>query len=338
MNIKTILVTGGLGFIGSHTVVQLLSAGFQVIILDNLINSKKTVIDKIHAITKKKPIFFKGDIRDSVRLERIFREHSIDSVIHFAGLKAAGESVEIPLAYYDVNVLGTLNLLNEMSNSGVKRIVFSSSATVYGNPETVPISEGAQLRPKSPYGKTKLAIETILQDLYHSDNQWKIISLRYFNPVGAHESGLLGEDPCGVPNNLMPIISRVASKEYAKLKIYGNDYSTHDGTGVRDYIHVQDLACGHIAALNYLKDCSRPVSINLGTGKGYSVLDLIKVFEKVSGKNVPYEIVERRPGDIDTCFSDVQLAKKLLNWSANLDITRMCKDSWRWKQMNPSDY
>lgn len=335
---KTVLVTGGAGFIGSHTVVQLLNCGLQVVILDNLVNSKASVIDRIFAITKKMPIFIEGNIRDSRLLEKIFNEYQIDSVIHFAGLKAAGQSTQIPLMYYDANVLGTLTLLKQMSNSGVKKLVFSSSATVYGDPDIVPINETAHIRPKSPYGQSKLAIEIILKDLYKSDNEWAIISLRYFNPVGAHESALLGEDPFGIPSNLMPIVSRVASKKCPKLQIYGDDYSTPDGTGVRDYVHVQDLAMGHIAALNYLQECAEPIAVNLGTGNGYSVLELIHTYEKISGEIIPYEIIGRRPGDIGSCYADVRLAKIILNWSANLDLSRMCQDSWRWQIMNPNGY
>jgi len=332
MSMKTILITGGSGYIGSHTVISLLQAGMSVIVLDNLCNSKKEVVEKIEFITKKSICFIGGDIRDRATLKAIFKEHPIDAVIHFAGLKAVGESVAKPLEYFDNNVGGSLILFEEMSLANVKKLVFSSSATVYGDAKTMPISEGFPLQTLNPYGRSKLMVEDILRDLYHSDPQWRIVLLRYFNPVGAHESGLIGEDPAGPPNNLMPFVAQVVSGQQKELLVFGDDYPTKDGTGVRDYIHVQDLAEGHLAALQYLERESGLIAVNLGTGRGYSVFEMIDAFEKVASKKVPYKVVARRPGDIAVCYADPTLAKKLFSWEAKLDIDRMCQDAWRWQQ------
>lgn len=326
-----ILVTGGMGYIGSHTVVELLNAGYDVLILDNLSNSKASVLDRIEKITKKRPKFIQMDIRDADGLQGVFSEHSIESVIHFAGLKAVGESVANPLMYYEQNVGGTVALLQEMKNAGVKRLVFSSSATVYGDPHTVPILENFPLSATNPYGQSKLTIEHILRDVYTSDPSWHLAILRYFNPVGAHESGLIGEDPNGIPNNLMPFACQVLAGKLKELKVFGNDYPTPDGTGVRDYIHVVDLALGHIAALNALNGSKDLITVNLGTGQGYSVLDVIRNLSKASAKDIPYSIVDRRPGDIAQCYSDPSLAKQLLGWKAERGIAQMCADALRWQ-------
>ena len=331
-------MTGGAGYIGSHAVVQLLDAGHQVVTLDNLCNSKREVISRIETITGCRPEFIVGDIRDRDALRSLFGVHQIDAVIHFAGLKAVGESVAKPLKYYENNVSGSIVLLEEMARAGVKTLVFSSSATVYGDPATsvtnTPIREDFPLGATNPYGQSKLMVEAILADLYRADPSWAIARLRYFNPVGAHESGLIGEDPSGIPNNLMPFVAQVAVGKRPKLQVFGNDYPTPDGTGVRDYIHVDDLATGHLAALNALKDPGL-VTVNLGTGRGYSVLEMIEAFEAASGKKVPYDIVARRPGDIAACYADPSLAKELLGWEAQHDIDRMCADAWRWQAMNP---
>lgn len=332
---QQILVTGGSGYIGSHTVVQLLEAGAQVIVLDNLCNSKREVINRIEKITNRRPEFVVGDIRDRALLRAVFNNHRVDSVIHFAGLKAVGESVQKPLEYYDNNVSGSLILFEEMARAGVKSLVFSSSATVYGDPASVPITEDFPLKTTNPYGQSKLMVEDILRDLYKSDDSWKIALLRYFNPVGAHESGLIGEDPSGIPNNLMPFVAQVAVGKRAKLAVFGNDYPTPDGTGVRDYIHVDDLASGHLAAINALNKQGGLVTVNLGTGRGYSVLEMIEAFEKASGKSVAFEVINRRPGDIAACYADPVKAKELLGWVAQHDIDRMCVDAWRWQSMNP---
>ena len=334
LNQQTILVTGGTGYIGSHTVVQLLDAGTKVVILDNLCNSKREVINRIQNITSHRPEFIVGDIRDREILRSLFRAHKIGAVIHFAGLKAVGESVAEPLKYYDNNVSGSVVLFEEMARAGVKTLVFSSSATVYGDPATVPISENASLGATNPYGQSKLMVEAILADLHKADPSWAIARLRYFNPVGAHESGLIGEDPSGIPNNLMPFVAQVAVGKRPKLQVFGNDYPTPDGTGVRDYIHVDDLASGHLAALKALQQPGL-VTVNLGTGRGYSVLEMIRAFEAASGKKVPFDIVARRPGDIAACYADPSLAKQLLGWEARHDIDRMCADTWRWQSMNP---
>lgn len=335
---QKILVTGGTGYIGSHTVVQLLEAGAKVVILDNLCNSKRVVVNRIEQITGTPPEFIEGDVRDRVLLQSIFNSHRIDSVIHFAGLKAVGESVAKPLEYYDNNVTGSVVLLEEMAKAGVKSLVFSSSATVYGDPASVPITEDFPLKTTNPYGQSKLMVEDILRDLFKSDNAWKVAILRYFNPVGAHESGLIGEDPSGTPNNLFPYLAQVAVGKKEKIAVFGNDYPTFDGTGVRDYIHVDDLASGHLAAINTLEAQGGPITVNLGTGRGYSVLEMIQVFEKISGRQIPFEIVARRAGDIAETYAHSQKAKELLGWAAQFDIERMCADGWRWQSMNPMGF
>ena len=331
---QTILVTGGTGYIGSHTVVQLLDAGANVVILDNLCNSKREVVNRIEKITGRRPEFIMGDIRDRVALRSLFSVHKIDAVIHFAGLKAVGESVAEPLKYYDNNVSGSVVLFEEMARANVKALVFSSSATVYGDPASVPISENSPLGATNPYGQSKLMVEAILADLHKADPSWAVARLRYFNPVGAHGSGLIGEDPSGIPNNLMPFVAQVAVGKREKLAVFGCDYPTPDGTGERDYIHVDDLASGHLAALSALEKPGL-LTVNLGTGRGYSVLEMIKAFEAASGKKVPFDIVARRPGDIAACYADPSLAKSLLGWEAKWDIDRMCADTWRWQSMNP---
>ncbi len=331
---KTILVTGGTGYIGSHTVVELLQAGLEVVIVDNLCNSKEDVVDKIEQITGKRPVFYKCDINNAEALSKVFSAHNIDAVIHFAGLKAVGESVSVPLKYYNNNITGTIRLLEVMNIYGVKNIVFSSSATVYGNPKTVPIREDFEVGGcTNPYGKTKFFIEEILKDVYVSDKDFNISLLRYFNPVGAHESGLIGENPNGIPNNLMPYITQVASGIRECLNVFGNDYDTPDGTGVRDYIHVVDLAKGHLCALKKLYEVKHGVGIyNLGTGTGYSVLDMVKAFSEVLGRQLPYRIAARRPGDIATCYADPTLAEKELGFKAQYDLKKMCADSWHFQQ------
>jgi UDP-glucose 4-epimerase len=330
------LVTGGAGYIGSHTVVQLLNSGQEVMVLDNLSNSKFLAIDKIEKITRHRPKFVQGDIRDRNLLKKIFSDNLIQSVIHFAALKAVGESVSHPLNYYENNVSGTIILLEEMNHVGVKKIIFSSSATVYGNPHYLPCDELHPTSPTNPYGQTKLIIENILKDLVNADKNWSVGLLRYFNPVGAHISGLIGEDPSGIPNNLTPYISQVAIGKRQKLFIFGDNYDTIDGTGVRDYIHVEDLASGHLAALNYLNSNLGLFVVNLGTGKGTSVLELIKAFERASGKKIPYQVVDRRPGDLASVFAKTDLARELLGWTAIHDINQMCQDSWRWQSLNPN--
>lgn len=325
-----ILVTGGAGFIGSHTAVELLEAGKEIVVIDNFSNSKPDAIEAIKKITGKEFKFYEADYTDRIALERIFKENSIDSVINFAGYKAVGESVQKPLEYYTNNIYGALVLLDTMRKYGVKKFIFSSSATVYGDPEVIPITEDCKTGgTTNPYGSSKLFIEQILMDLYKSDNTWDIAILRYFNPVGAHKSGLIGEEPKGIPNNLMPYIARVAAGTLKELSVFGNDYDTHDGTGVRDYIHVVDLAKGHIKALEKLEKENTGLYIyNLGTGTGYSVLDMVKAFEKATGKDVPYKIADRRAGDIATCYSDPKKAKNELGWVAEKGIEDMCKDSW----------
>jgi UDP-glucose 4-epimerase len=330
-----ILVTGGAGYIGSHTVVALQARGEAVLILDNLCNSRIKVLDRIESISGQRPDFVQADIRDKVALQSVFRDYPIDSVIHFAGLKAVGESVEQPLAYYDNNVAGSINLFRTMAEFGVKRLVFSSSATVYGDPQTVPIAEDFPLSATNPYGRSKLMVEDILRDLGRAAPDWQIAILRYFNPVGAHASGLIGESPNGMPNNLMPFVSQVAVGQRAELSVFGNDYPTPDGTGVRDYIHVVDLAQGHLAALDALARSTGVLTINLGTGQGYSVLDMVRSFERASGKKVPYRIVGRRPGDIAACYANPAQAEVLLGWRAKLGIDEMCADTWRWQEANP---
>lgn len=330
-----ILITGGTGYIGSHTTVELLLAGYEVLIVDNFCNSKASVLDRIEHIAGRRPTFVEADIRDQTAMQSLFAQHQVDAVIHFAGLKAVGESVEQPFRYYDNNVHGSLVLYEAMSEAGVKTLVFSSSATVYGDPHSVPIREDFPLSATNPYGRSKLINEEILGDIVRSDPSWRIALLRYFNPVGAHESGLIGEDPHGIPNNLMPYISKVAIGQLPELSVFGGDYPTPDGTGVRDYIHVVDLARGHLAALNALKSSKENVlTVNLGTGKGYSVLETVRAFEKASGRKVLYRIVGRRPGDIAACYADPALAKKLLGWQAEYGIDEMCRDAWRWQTMS----
>ena len=328
-----VLVTGGTGYIGSHTAVVLLDAGFEVALLDNLSNSEREVADRIEAIAGRKTVLYEADIRDRSRMEEILEREHPQAVIHFAGLKAVGESSRLPLEYYDNNVTGTLSLLFAMREKGVKTLVFSSSATVYGVPERLPIAEDAPLSATNPYGTTKLVIEEILRSLVASDSSWKISLLRYFNPVGAHPSGRIGENPRGVPNNLMPFVAQVAAGIRERLSVFGNDYPTEDGTGVRDYIHVMDLAKGHLAALKALSgwEGPGPLTVNLGTGRGTSVLEMIRVFEKVSGQPIPFDIVPRRPGDVAACWADPSLAEKLLGWKAEFGIERMCTDAWRWQ-------
>ena len=333
-----ILVTGGAGYIGSHTTLELIKAGFEVVIVDNLSNSKEESLKRVSELARKSVDFFKSDLLDIDALKSIFSKYTIDAVIHFAGLKSVGESVSIPLHYYHNNITGTLMLLEAMKDANVKNIVFSSSATVYGDPERIPIIEGDKLGPTNPYGRTKYMIEEIMKDLYISDKSWNIILLRYFNPVGADKSGRIGEDPNGIPNNLMPFVSQVAVGKLKELSIFGNDYPTPDGTGVRDYIHVVDLAIGHIKALDKLRENPGVAIYNLGTGQGYSVLDMVKAFEKASGRKVPYKFTGRRPGDIAICYADPSKALKDLGWKAELGLEKMCEDSWRWQSMNPHGY
>jgi len=329
---QNILVTGGAGYIGSHTCVELLAAGYNLVIIDNYSNSKPAVLDRIEKIAGTRPAFMEVDIRDRGALRDVFRQHAIDAVIHFAGLKAVGESVAQPLRYYDNNISGSVALFEVMAESGVKTLVFSSSATVYGDPKSVPIREDFPLSATNPYGRSKLMLEDILRDLARSDENWKISLLRYFNPVGAHKSGIIGEDPNGIPNNLMPYITQVAIGKLQQLSVYGDDYPTPDGTGVRDYIHVVDLARGHLAALKALEKSNGVMTVNLGTGQGYSVLDVVHAFEKASNRPVPYKIVARRPGDVAQCYADPSLAAELLGWRAERGLDDMCRDSWRWQQ------
>ena len=329
-----ILVTGGTGYIGSHTSIELLKRGEEIIILDNLSNSKIEMCDSIKKLSGKDFKFYKVDLLDKENLEKVFKENKIDEVIHFAGLKAVGESCEKPIEYYHNNITGTLNLVDVMRKYNCKKIVFSSSATVYGDPATVPIKEDFPLSTTNPYGSTKLMIEQILTDVYKSDNKWTVILLRYFNPIGAHESGEIGENPNGIPNNLMPYINYVASGKLDHLNIFGNDYNTHDGTGVRDYIHVVDLAMGHLKALDKARKFKGVEAYNLGTGTGYSVLDIVKAFEKANNIQVKYEITERRPGDIAVCYADTTKAKEELEWVAVKDLEQMCKDAWRYTKNN----
>ena len=332
--IVMILVTGGTGFIGSHTCVELINAGYEVVIIDNLVNSKRETVDKIKKITGKDVKFYEADLLDKPAVEKVFEENKIDAVIHFAGLKAVGESVRIPLRYYHNNITGTLILCEVMAKYNCKKIVFSSSATVYGNPKSVPIREDFPLSTTNPYGSTKLMIEGILNDLWVSDNEWSVVLLRYFNPIGAHESGLIGEDPNGIPNNLVPYISQVALGKLDHLNVFGDDYPTKDGTGVRDYIHVVDLSKGHVKALDKVDSCTGVNVYNLGTGKGYSVLEILHAYEKACGKTLKYEIAPRRAGDIPECYADTEKSFKELGWKAELDIARMCEDSWRFTKNN----
>lgn len=334
----TILVTGGSGYIGSHACVELLNKGFEVVVIDNLSNSSKESLKRVEMITGKKIKFYIADLKDKEPLEKIFNENKIDAVMHFAGLKAVGESSSIPLKYYSNNIIGTLNLCEVMQKYNVKNLVFSSSATVYGSPKTVPITEDFPLDATNPYGRTKLMIEQMLRDIYNADKSLNIAILRYFNPIGAHPSGLIGEDPNGIPNNLVPYITQVAVGKLNKLYVYGNDYNTKDGTGVRDYIHVVDLVIGHIKALEKLKTNPGLIIYNLGTGRGFSVLEMIETFKKVTGREIPYEIVGRRPGDIAVCYADTSLAYKELGFKAQRGILEMCEDSWRWQIKNPNGY
>lgn len=336
----SILVTGGAGFIGSHTCVELLNAGYEVVVVDNLYNASEKALERVEQITGKKVTFYEADILDRDALNAIFDKEQVESVIHFAGYKAVGESVRKPIEYYYNNITGTLILCDVMRNHGVKNIVFSSSATVYGDPAFIPITEEC---PKgkitNPYGQTKGMLEQVLTDIYVSDPEWKVVLLRYFNPIGAHKSGLIGEDPKGIPNNLVPYVAQVAIGKLKCLGVFGNDYDTPDGTGVRDYIHVVDLAKGHVAAIKKVEETEPGVLIyNLGTGKGYSVLDVVHAFEKACGKEIPYEIKPRRAGDIATCYADPTKAKKELGWVAQYGIEEMCEDSWRWQTMNPNGY
>ena len=337
---STILVAGGAGYIGSHTCVELLNAGYDVVVVDNLSNSSKESLNRVKQITGKDVTFYKADLLDKAAMEEIFSKETVDAVIHFAGLKAVGESVAKPLEYYHNNITGTLVLCDVMRNHGVKKIIFSSSATVYGDPAFVPITEDC---PKgkitNPYGQTKSMLEQILTDLHTADPEWSVILLRYFNPVGAHKSGLIGEDPAGIPNNLTPYITQVAVGKLKEVGVFGNDYDTPDGTGVRDYIHVVDLAIGHVKAVDKLAQSEPDVRIyNLGTGKGFSVLQMIEAFSKACGKQIPYAIKPRRPGDIAECYADAALAKKELGWEAERGIDEMCEDSWRWQSNNPNGY
>ncbi|QHQ63277.1 UDP-glucose 4-epimerase GalE [Anaerocolumna sedimenticola] len=333
-----ILVTGGAGYIGSHTCVELLNSGYEVVVADNLSNSSEESLKRVEQITGKKIKFYKVDLLDRSGLKEIFQKERIDSVIHFAGLKAVGESVAKPLEYYHNNITGTLILCDVMREFGVKKIVFSSSATVYGNPATVPIKEDFPLSATNPYGRTKLMLEEIFGDIYNADQSWSIIMLRYFNPIGAHKSGLIGEDPNGIPNNLVPYITQVASGKLKELGVFGNDYDTPDGSGIRDYIHVVDLAIGHVKAIEKINNESGIFIYNLGTGMGYSVLDMVKAFSKVCEKEIPYVIKPRRPGDIAVCYADASLAEKELGWSAQRGMEEMCEDAWRWQKSNPNGY
>ncbi len=335
---KSILVTGGTGFIGSHTVLELLSNQYKVVVMDNLSNSKRESLNRVEKLSGKKVTFYQCDLLDKSSLSKIFSENSFIGVIHFAGLKAVGESVEKPLKYYQNNITGTLILCEVMKEHGVKNLVFSSSATVYGNPDQSPLKESSALSAVNPYGQTKLTIEYILKDLYNADNGWNIALLRYFNPVGAHKSGEIGEDPNGIPNNLMPYITQVAVGKLEKLRVFGGDYPTPDGTGIRDYIHVVDLANGHLKALEKLNVNPGLVVYNLGTGKGSSVLDVVRAFEHANGLKIPYEITGRRPGDAAICYADVTKAAKELNWTTKYNLEKMCRDAWNWQTKNPNGF
>jgi UDP-glucose 4-epimerase len=333
-----ILVTGGAGYIGSHTCIELINAGYKVVVVDNLCNSSLESLKRVEGIVDCNIPFHEVDVRDKQALTHVFEQYSIDGVIHFAGLKAVGESVEKPIEYYDTNVGGTFILAEVMREFDCKTLVFSSSATVYGDPHTVPIKEDFPLSVTNPYGRSKLMIEEFLRDVFVADKNWRIALLRYFNPVGAHKSGLIGEDPNDIPNNLIPYISQVAVGKLEKLSVFGGDYDTLDGTGVRDYIHVVDLAKGHVKALQALKDKPQVLTVNLGTGKGYSVLDIVKAFERASDKSVPYQIVGRRPGDIAICYADPAYAIEILDWKAEHELDEMCEDAWRWQSQNPDGY
>lgn len=335
---EKILVTGGAGYIGSHMVLVLLDAGYDVLVLDNLSNAKRESLTRVEQLAGRAPLFVEGDIRDAALLDRLFAEHDIAAVMHFAGLKAVGESVAEPLAYYDCNVVGSLRLFEAMARAGVSTLVFSSSATVYGDPASVPITEDFPLSATNPYGATKLHIEDMLRDLHRAQPAWRIALLRYFNPVGAHETGRIGEDPNGVPSNLMPFIAQVAVGKRESLSVFGQDYATVDGTGVRDYIHVMDLVEGHLAALRTLQREPGLLTVNLGTGQGYSVLQMVAAFAAASGRDIPYRIVERRPGDVAQCYADPGRAQQLIGWRARRDLATMCADHWRWQQQNPEGY
>jgi UDP-glucose 4-epimerase len=338
MSRRTILLTGATGYIASHTWLALLEAGYDVVGIDNFCNSSPEVLNRLRGLSGKAPQFEAVDVRDAAALDAVFAGRRIDAAVHFAALKAVGESTQKPLAYYANNLGGLLNLCEVMERHDSRTLVFSSSATVYGKPEALPIREDAALAAASPYGATKLMSENILRDIERADPRWKIALLRYFNPVGAHPSGQIGEDPRGIPNNLMPYVTQVAVGKRARLQVFGNDYDTPDGTGVRDYIHVVDLAEGHVAALRHLLERQRSVIANLGTGRGHSVLELLRAFEKASGRPIPYDIVARRPGDVDACYADPTLANDVLGWQARRDIDAMCADSWRWQSMNPDGY
>ncbi|MGI9229260.1 MAG: UDP-glucose 4-epimerase GalE [Gammaproteobacteria bacterium] len=331
------MLTGGAGFIGTHTCVELLEAGYQVVIYDNFCNSRMEAIDRIAKLTGKTPTVVRGDLRDQDSVKNALADNGCDAVIHLAGLKAVGESVEQPLRYYECNVAGSAALLRAMQETGIKTIVFSSSSTVYGIPENLPLTENHPLAPTNPYGKTKLIIETMLHDLYEADPDWRIGNLRYFNPIGAHASGLIGEDPQGVPNNLMPFVAQVAIGQHEKLSVWGNDYPTPDGTGVRDYLHIVDLAQGHLKALQQLQT-PQYFTVNLGTGRGYSVLEVVAAFEAACGRSIPYQIKPRRPGDVAAYYADPTYALELLGWKADRDLQAMCKDAWNWQQKNPHGY
>lgn len=334
-----VLVTGGAGYIGSHTCVELMAAGHEVVVVDNLCNAKEEAIRRVEEIAQRQlKAFYTADVRDRAALREIFRSHVIDSVIHFAALKAVGESVAKPLMYYENNLAGTVALAQVMAEASVKSLVFSSSATVYGDPASVPIREDFPTGPTNPYGRTKWMMEYVLRDLAAADPQWRVALLRYFNPVGAHPSGRIGEDPNGIPNNLMPFVAQVAVGKRPRLSVFGGDYPTPDGTGVRDYIHVVDLVVGHVKALDYLADHSGVLTANLGTGVGYSVLDIVKAFEKASGREVPYDVVARRPGDIAICYADPEFAEKTLGWRATRGVEEMCVDTWRWQSNNPNGF
>jgi len=333
-----ILVTGGSGYIGSHTCIELIKADYEVVVIDNLCNSSLESLKRVESLANCNIPFHKVDVRDKAALIQVFEQYSIDGVIHFAGLKAVSESVEKPIEYYDTNVGGTFVLAEVMREFDCKTFVFSSSATVYGDPHTVPIKENFPLSASNPYGRSKLMTEEFLQDVFFADDSWHIALLRYFNPVGAHKSGLIGEDPNDIPNNLIPYISQVAVGKLEKLSVFGDDYDTPDGTGVRDYIHVVDLAKGHVKALQALRDNPQVLIVNLGTGNGYSVLDMVKAFEKASGKNIPYQITDRRPGDVATCYADPAYAKEKIAWEAQYELDEMCEDAWRWQSMNPDGY
>lgn len=335
----TILVTGGAGYIGSHTCVELLGAGYDVVVIDNFCNSKPEALRRVEDIAGRKLLaFYSADVRDKGGLRDLFKAHAIDAVIHFAALKAVGESVAKPLMYYDNNIAGTVALTEVMGEAGVKSLVFSSSATVYGDPASVPIREDFPTGPTNPYGRTKWMMEFVLSDLAAADPEWRVALLRYFNPVGAHASGRIGEDPNGLPNNLMPFVSQVAVGRLPRLRVFGGDYATPDGTGVRDYIHVVDLAVGHVAAVQRLAERPGVLTVNLGTGRGYSVIEVVRAFEQASGRPVPYEIVARRPGDVAQCYAEPTLAEQELGWRATRGIDEMCADSWRWQSTNPQGY